>query len=75
MKLEGEPIDPAKRYRVTVNSFLSEGGDGFETLKDGTERTGGGQDLDALIAYLGAAERSPIPAQRVTRTGKGAQGG
>jgi 5'-nucleotidase len=73
MKLEGEPIDPAKRYRVTVNSFLSEGGDGFEILKDGVDRTGGGQDLDALIAYLTAAERSPIPTPRITRTDKAAE--
>ena len=71
MKLEGEPIEPAKRYRVTVNSFLAEGGDGFESLKDGTERTGGGQDLDALIAHLGAGERTPVATPRVTRTGKG----
>ncbi len=70
MKLDGEPIEASRRYRVTVNSFLAEGGDGFETLKDGTERSGGGQDLDALIAYLTAAERAPIATPRVTRTGK-----
>jgi 5'-nucleotidase len=58
---------------VTVNSFLSEGGDGFEILKDGVDRTGGGQDLDALIAYLTAAERSPIPTPRITRTDKAAE--
>jgi 5'-nucleotidase len=70
MKLAGEPVDPAKRYRVTVNSFLAEGGDGFELLKDGTERTGGGQDLDALIAHLAAGDRAPVATPRVTRTGK-----
>ena len=72
MKLDGEPVDPAKQYRVTVNSFLAEGGDGFEVLKDGTERTGGGQDIDALVAYLGAADRSPVAPQRITREDKGA---
>jgi 5'-nucleotidase len=71
MKLEGEAIDPAKRYRVTVNSFLAEGGDGFELLKDGTGRTGGGQDLDALIAHLSAGDRTPVASARITRTGKG----
>ncbi len=69
MRLAGEPIDPAKGYRVTVNNFLAESGDGFDALREGTERAGGGQDLDALIAYLGVAERAPT-APRVTRTGK-----
>ncbi|HUQ28011.1 MAG TPA: bifunctional metallophosphatase/5'-nucleotidase [Usitatibacter sp.] len=70
MRLDGEPIEPARRYRVTVNSFLAEGGDGFELLKDGTEREGGGPDIDAVIAYLGAAERAPVTVPRATRTGK-----
>jgi len=68
MKLGGELIVPERAYRVTVNSFMAEGGDGFVTLTQGTARSGGGQDLDALLAYLkGAAERSPVPAPRITR--------
>ena len=35
MSLNGAPIDPAANYRVTVNNFLSVGGDGFTVLKDG----------------------------------------
>lgn len=69
VSVEGEPLDPAKGYRVTVNSFLAEGGDGFEILKEGGDRKGGGQDIDALIAYLEAAERSPTAAARITRMG------
>ena len=61
---------PDARIRVTVNSFLAEGGDGFELLKDGTERTGGGQDLDALIAHLSAGDRAPVATPRITRTAK-----
>ena len=30
--LNGTPIDPAASYRVTVNSFLADGGDGFTVL-------------------------------------------
>ena len=67
MRLNGEPVEPAKSYRVTVNSFLAEGGDGFANLVDGADRKGGGQDLDALIAYLGAGERAPEPTPRITR--------
>jgi 5'-nucleotidase len=54
-RLHGEPIVPDARYRVTVNSFLADGGDGFEALREGTQRLGGPQDLDALVRYLGAA--------------------
>jgi 5'-nucleotidase len=68
MKLDGEPIDPAKSYRVTVNSFLAEGGDGYDALRDGTNRVGGGPDIDAVVAYLGAADRAPT-APRITRAG------
>jgi 5'-nucleotidase len=67
MRLNGEPVEPAKTYRVTVNSFLAEGGDGFDVLKAGTERKGGGQDIDAFIAYMAARERAPIAEARITR--------
>jgi 5'-nucleotidase len=67
LMLNGQPIDPAASYRVTVNSFLADGGDGFTTLREGTDRTGGGVDLDAFTAYLGAnAPVAPPVANRVT---------
>ena len=50
-------VDPVASYRVTVNSFLADGGDGFTVLREGTDRVGGGVDLDALTAYLGANAR------------------
>ncbi len=56
--LNGVAIDPAASYRVTVNSFLADGGDDFRTLIQGTNRLGGGDDLAALTAYLGA--NSPV---------------
>ena len=64
MRLNGEEVVPATAYRVTVNSFMAEGGDGFITLQIGTARTGGGQDVDALLAHL-KTERAPSPAPRV----------
>ncbi len=45
--------EPTRTWRVTVNNFLADGGDAFTTLKEGTNRVGGGQDIDALSAYLG----------------------
>ena len=57
--IDGTPIDLAASYRVTVNSFLADGGDGFSVLIGGTERLGGDVDLDALVAYFEV--NSPVP--------------
>jgi 5'-nucleotidase len=48
----GAVVSPAKPYRVTVNSFLATGGDGFTTFNNGNNPLGGAQDVDALTAYL-----------------------
>jgi 5'-nucleotidase len=58
IKLNGTALDPAATYRVTVNSFLADGGDGFLELCNGTNRLGGGVDLDAFTSYL--AKFSPV---------------
>jgi 5'-nucleotidase len=52
LTVDGQPLRLDATYRVTVNSYLAEGGDGFELLKTGRERLGGMVDLDALIAFL-----------------------
>jgi 5'-nucleotidase len=68
IRVNGNPINLTTSYRVTVNSFLADGGDGFSTLIAGTNRLGGAQDIDALIEYL-AANRpyAPITTARITR--------
>lgn len=48
----GAVVQPGKTYRVTVNNFLSTGGDGFTSFQAGTALLGGAQDIDALVAYL-----------------------
>ena len=58
IRINGEAIDPAARYRVTVNSFLADGGDGFPVFREGKERMDGVSDIDALEEYLGA--QSPL---------------
>ena len=52
-------VNPAASYRVTVNSFLADGGDSFPILTQGTDRLGGAVDTDALEAYFVA--HSPVP--------------
>ena len=62
------PVNPAASYRVTVNSFLAEGGDNFTVLIQGTDRLGGEVDTDALERYI--ATNSPVapgPQNRITR--------
>ena len=54
IKIDSVVVDPDGSYRVTVNSFLAEGGDGFSVLQDGEEKVVGEIDLDALIAYFAA---------------------
>ena len=56
--INGVAIDPNAAYRVTVNSFLADGGDGFTVLLQGTDRLGGEVDLDALVTYFG--NNSPV---------------
>lgn len=56
--INGVVVDPAASYRVTVNSFLADGGDNFTVLRDGTDRLGGAVDTDAFEAYLAA--NSPV---------------
>lgn len=66
--INGKVVDPAASYRVTVNSFMAEGGDGYTVLVDGTDRLGGALDLDALIAYFSTTEAVfPGPQNRITR--------
>jgi 5'-nucleotidase len=52
LTIGGTPVDSAASYRITVNSFLADGGDRFPVLREGTDRLGGAVDTDALEAYL-----------------------
>ena len=67
MAINGVAVDPAASYRVTVNSFLADGGDNYPVLVQGTDRLGGAVDLDALVAYFAANPTvTPGPQDRVT---------
>jgi 5'-nucleotidase len=68
MSLNGQRIDPATSYRVTVNNFLSVGGDGFTVLKDGIAPRFGIYDVDALYAYFQSnSPISPATSDRIVR--------
>jgi len=66
--LHGVPLDPAASYRVTMNSFLADGGDRFTVFTQGTGRITGMIDLDALVLYFGAnSPVAPGPQNRIIR--------
>jgi 5'-nucleotidase len=68
MSLNGQRIEPAASYRVTVNNYLSVGGDGFTVLKEGIAPRFGVYDVDALYAYFQAnSPIGPAPADRIVR--------
>ena len=65
LRVDGKPLAPDARVRVTVNSFLAAGGDGFTVFSEGTDRVVGPPDLEALLEYLkptldGAALPKPV---------------
>jgi 5'-nucleotidase len=66
IKINGVTVDPSGTYRVTVNSFLADGGDNFSVLREGTDRLGGEVDTDAFEKYFAAnSPVAPGPQNRI----------
>ncbi|MGW7087001.1 bifunctional metallophosphatase/5'-nucleotidase [Streptomyces sp. NPDC054871] len=76
VRVKGEAVKPTDTFRVTVNDFLANGGNGFTTFTKGTDRDGGDvTDLEALVGYLSknSSPEDPIgpPArERITFVGR-----
>jgi 5'-nucleotidase len=71
VQINGVPLDPAATYRVTTNNFLADGGDGFQSLRAGTNRTSLPDfDVDSLVRYLEptltGTPIGPAPTNRIT---------
>jgi 5'-nucleotidase len=67
MWVNGVLVNPTDTFRVTMNSFLAAGGDGFTVFNEGTDALGGAIDLDALVDEFGAAEPGGIAVPPLTR--------
>ncbi len=68
LMLNGARIDPNAHYRVTVNNYLAQGGDGFTAFKDGTAPQTGAFDAEALFDYVRAnSPIAPPPGGRIAR--------
>ncbi|WP_291426216.1 bifunctional UDP-sugar hydrolase/5'-nucleotidase [Deinococcus sp.] len=71
IKLNGAALDPARAYRVAMNSFISGGGDNFTVFKQGINvlQLPNVVDVDSFAAYLKANPNLAVGAQdRVTKT-------
>ncbi|THV42283.1 bifunctional metallophosphatase/5'-nucleotidase [Glycomyces buryatensis] len=61
LELNGEPIVADQTYRVTMNSFLADGGDSFHAFAEGQNRLFGEIDVDALEAWLAENSSADAP--------------
>ena len=71
VRINGVPLDSAATYRVTTNNFLADGGDGFQSLRAGTNRTSLPDfDVDSLVRYIEPTLTGPAigppPTNRIT---------
>lgn len=61
LTLDGKPVDPGAKYRVTVVNFLAEGGDGFSTFTQGTDKVRGMIDNEAFQQWIAAVPVRQVP--------------
>jgi 5'-nucleotidase len=63
-------ITTTSTYRVVVNNFMADGGDGYSVFRACTEPLGGEVDLDAFERYLGAhPPLAPPTLNRIEKVG------
>jgi 5'-nucleotidase len=67
MWINGVLVGPADSFRVTMNNFLADGGDGFTVFKEGTGALGGALDLDAFKGAFTAAGAAGIAVPALNR--------
>jgi 5'-nucleotidase len=71
LRLRGAQIDPAASYRVTINNYLAQGGDGFTVFKAGRDVLVGRFDDEVLFAYVKANSPLALPESgRITSRGQ-----
>lgn len=71
LMLNGKPVVPTGKYRVSVVNFLAEGGDGYAIFAQGTDRVRGAIDVEAFEDWIKAVPVREVPQEsRVVRVGK-----
>ncbi len=68
MQLNGRPIAPTDKLRITASDFLSAGAEGLTVFREATDPTIGPADVDAFVTYIKAhSPATPAPTNRITR--------
>lgn len=68
MRLNGAPVVAGTSYSVTVNSFLSSGGDNFSELANGTQKQDTGRtDLQGMVDYMAQFATTPLAVDATQR--------
>jgi len=67
LMLNGAAIDPVANYRVTTNSFLAGGGDGFTGLARKRDATVGMPDIEAFELWLKSVPVRGVPTDERVR--------
>lgn len=71
VRLDGQALDDRRTYRLVVNSFLADGGDGATLLKAGSNRLAMKiTDLEALERYLVQQDRQGRSAGQAEPAGR-----
>lgn len=71
VRLDGQPLDDQRTYRLVVNSFLADGGDGATVLKAGRNRLETKiTDIEALEHYLVQQDQQGRPAGQAEPAGR-----
>lgn len=52
VRVDGQPLDEGRDYRLVVNNFMADGGDGASALRQGRDRVTLGVDIDAFVEWL-----------------------
>jgi 5'-nucleotidase len=66
----GVAVDKAASYRVAMNNFMADGGDGYTVFRSCTNPLGGEVDLDAFTRYLGTHPNlAPPTLNRIIKVG------
>jgi len=67
VQVDGKPLDPLRIYRVVVNNFMADGGDGLSVLRQGKDRVPLGVDIDAMVEWL---SENPVGAMAQIESGR-----
>lgn len=61
VRINDEPLDPAREYRVATNSMLADGGHNYATFLEGKERAEGGSQYEIITTWIKQRKKVSAP--------------